>query len=60
MVFKILYGFLVFKKIALILGQKVNLFSVLMLELVYMIFVPVVVVLSFFIHPKWKGRKITN
>lgn len=49
-----------FKKVALLFEQKVSFFSVILLELIYMIFVPVVVLLSLFYHPKWKGRIIAG
>jgi len=58
--FKSLLDYLFFKKTALLLGQKASWFEVLILEPLYMIFVPVVILLSLFVHPKWKGRKISH
>ena len=52
--------FIFFSKIAQQIGQRVSWFNVFMLELFYMIFVPLIVVFSLFKSPKWKGRKIVN
>lgn len=55
---KSLVDYLFFKRIAQYFDQKVRWFNVFILEPVYMVFVPLVIVLSLFDSPKWKGRKI--
>jgi glycosyltransferase involved in cell wall biosynthesis len=52
--------FIFLNKTAVLLGQKANWISVFILEPVYMIFVPSILLLSLFVHPQWKGRKIVN
>ena len=55
---KTVVDYLFLSKTAQQVGQKVSWFNVFILELIYMIFVPLIVVLSLFKSPKWKGRKI--
>jgi len=55
---KSLVDYLFFKRIAQYFDHKVRWFNVFILEPVYMIFVPLVIILSLFKSPKWKGRKI--
>ena len=52
--------YLFFRKIAQCVGQKVKWFNVFVLEPIYIIFVPLIVILSLFKSPKWKGRKIND
>ena len=57
---KSVVDYMFFRKTAQCVGQKVKLFNVFILEPVYMIFVPLIVILSLFKSPKWKGRKISD
>jgi glycosyltransferase involved in cell wall biosynthesis len=57
---KSLIDFVFLSNSAGLFGQKANWISVLILEPVYMIFIPLVLLFSMFIHPQWKGRKIVN
>jgi cellulose synthase/poly-beta-1,6-N-acetylglucosamine synthase-like glycosyltransferase len=49
-----------FYKIGTLLGKKTNWITVFILEPVYMVIVPLILLLSLFIHPQWKGRKIAH
>jgi cellulose synthase/poly-beta-1,6-N-acetylglucosamine synthase-like glycosyltransferase len=49
-----------FYKIGILLGKKTKWITVFILEPVYMVIVPLILLLSLFIHPQWKGRKIAH
>ena len=57
---KSVVDYLFFKRIGHYFDQEVKWFNVFILEPVYMIFVPLVIVFSLFKSPKWKGRKINE
>jgi hypothetical protein len=57
---KSVIDYIFLRRIAQHIDQKVRWFNVFILEPVYMIFVPLIVVLSLFDSPKWKGRKIID
>lgn len=56
--FKSTVDYLFLRRVAVYVDQKVSWLNVFVLEPVYMIFVPLITVLSLFKNPKWKGREI--
>lgn len=57
---KSIVDYLFFRRIAEHIGKSVKWLNVLLLEPIYMIFVPLITIFSIFKSPKWKGRKINE
>lgn len=58
--FKSVIDYVFLRRIAKQIDQNVRWFNVFILEPIYMIFVPLIVVSSILYSPKWKERKINN